>query len=137
MIAKSRLKKIREYISEKGIFPTNIVLNVEKRFLNFQRVKQANDEVDRDSSGVLGWLDVRPAYKSAWVIDGQHRLFAYSGHPRAATSHLSVLAFEGLSPSMQASLFVDINAKQKSVKQSLLQELYSELTGTPRARRFA
>lgn len=127
MIAKSRLKKIREYISEKGIFPTNIVLNVEKRFLNFQRVKQANDEVDRDSSGILGWLDIRPAYKSAWVIDGQHRLFAYSGHPRAASSHLSVLAFEGLSPSMQASLFVDINAKQKSVKQSLLQELYAEL----------
>ena len=127
MIAKPRLNKIRDYISEQGIFPTNIVLNIEKKYLTFQRVKQDNDENDRDSSGILGWLDIRPAYKSAWVIDGQHRLFAYSGHPRAASSHLSVLAFEGLSPSMQASLFVDINAKQKSVKQSLLQELFSEL----------
>jgi hypothetical protein len=32
-----------------------------------------------------------------------------------------------LRASKQAELFIDINAKQKSVKQSLLQELYAEL----------
>lgn len=127
MIAKTRLNKIRNYISEEGIFPTNIVLNIEKRFMNFEKVKQENSAEEQSASGTLGWLQIRPAYKSAWIIDGQHRLFAYSGHPRAAKSHLSVLAFEGLSPSMQAGLFVDINAKQKSVKQSLLQELDAEL----------
>lgn len=127
MMSKSRLNKIREYITEQGIFPTNIVLNIEKRLLTFQRVKQETSEEDQDASGTLGWLEIKPAYKSAWVIDGQHRLFAYSGHPRSASSHLSVLAFEGLTPSLQAGLFVDINAKQKSVKQSLLQELYAEL----------
>ena len=127
MISKARLNKIREYISNQGIFPTNIVLNIEKKFLTFQRVKQETSEADQEASGTLGWLEIRPAYKSAWIIDGQHRLFAYSGHPRAAKSHLSVLAFEGLSASVQAGLFVDINAKQKSVKQSLLQELYAEL----------
>ncbi|HYR11636.1 MAG TPA: hypothetical protein VEQ60_27885, partial [Longimicrobium sp.] len=42
-------------------------------------------------------------------------------------SKLCVTAFEGLLPSKQAELFIDINAKQKSVKQSLLQELYAEL----------
>ncbi|MFZ2648747.1 MAG: DGQHR domain-containing protein [Burkholderiaceae bacterium] len=127
MMAKSRLAKIRDYIYDDGIFPTNIVLNIEKKFINFQRVKQENTEEEQNASGSLGWLEIRPAYKSAWVIDGQHRLFAYSGHPRAAKSHLSVLSFEGLSPSIQAGLFVDINAKQKSVKQSLLQELDAEL----------
>ena len=127
MIAKSRLNKIRDYISEQGIFPTNIVLNIEKKFITFEKVKQENSEEEQSASGTLGWLQIRPAYKSAWIIDGQHRLFAYSGHPRAAKSHLSVLAFEGLSPSVQAGLFVDINAKQKSVKQSLLQELDAEL----------
>ena len=127
MISKARLSKIREYISNQGIFPTNIVLNIEKKFLTFQKVKQETSEAEQEASGTLGWLEIRPAYKSAWVIDGQHRLFAYSGHPRAAKSHLSVLAFEGLSASVQAGLFVDINAKQKSVKQSLLQELYAEL----------
>ena len=40
---------------------------------------------------------------------------------------VSVMAFVGLEASEQARLFVDINARQKKVKQSLLQELYSEL----------
>lgn len=127
MIAKSRLKLIRHYISDKGIFPTNIVVNLEKKCIDFQRVKQENDRDESDASGTLGWLHLRPAFKSAWIIDGQHRLFAYSGHPRAKTGHLAVLAFEGIPPSTQAQLFVDINARQKSVKPSLLQELYSEL----------
>lgn len=127
MLSKSRLGKIRQYITDAGIFPTNIVVNLEKKRLHFERIQQDNTKEEQDESGVLGWLDIRPAYKSAWIIDGQHRLFAYSGHPRARTSHLSVLAFEGLPPSKQAQLFIDINAKQKSVKQSLLQELFAEL----------
>lgn len=127
MIAKSRLKKIRDYISDHGIFPTNIVVNIEKKCIDFQKIKQENSDVDRDSTGILGWLDLKPAFKSAWIIDGQHRLFAYSGHPYAKSGHVAVLAFEGIAPSAQAKLFIDINAKQKSVKPSLLQELFAEL----------
>jgi DNA sulfur modification protein DndB len=127
MLSKARLTKIKQYISEAGVFPTNIVVNIDKKRLTFERIKQETKKEEQEDSGVLGWLDIRPAYKSAWIIDGQHRLFAYSGHPRAHSSHLSVLAFEGLPPSKQAQLFIDINAKQKSVKQSLLQELFAEL----------
>lgn len=127
MLAKARLNKIRQYISDAGVFPTNIVVNLDKKRLTFQRIKQEHQKDEQEESGLLGWLDIRPTYKSAWIIDGQHRLFAYSGHPRAKTSHLSVLAFEGLPASKQAQLFIDINAKQKSVKQSLLQELFAEL----------
>jgi DNA sulfur modification protein DndB len=127
MITKSRVKLIRQYISDNGIFPTNIVVNLDKKCIDFQRVKQENEKDESDASGMLGWLHLRPAFKSAWIIDGQHRLFSYSGHPRAKAGHLTVLAFEGIPPSAQAQLFVDINAKQKSVKTSLLQELYSEL----------
>lgn len=123
MIAKSRLKAIRQYITDKGIFPTNIVVNLDKKCIDFQRLKQENEKEESEASGMLGWLHLRPAFKSAWIIDGQHRLFSYSGHPRAKTGHLAVLAFEGIPPSAQARLFVDINAKQKSVKTSLLQEL--------------
>jgi DNA sulfur modification protein DndB len=54
-------------------------------------------------------------------------LFAYASHPLASKSLVSVIAFVGLDPSEQARLFVDINAKQRKVKQSLLQELYAEL----------
>ena len=127
MISKTRLNKIKQYITNDGIFPTNIVLNLEKKGVRFERTHQECDENYGTENGISGWLEIRPAYKSAWIIDGQHRLFAYSGHPRAAKSQLSILAFEGLLPSKQAELFIDINAKQKSVKQSLLQELYAEL----------
>lgn len=124
MIQKSRLKKISRYVSEDGIFPTNIVLNLEKsKYVRFDMGKH-----ERDSQGAsIGWLTLSPAYKSAWVIDGQHRLFAYSGNKRAATSYLNVVAFQGLAGDMQAKLFVDINHEQKSVKRSLLDELWAEL----------
>jgi len=124
MLRKSRLNKIREYISNEGIFPTNVVINLDRNRLQFERSHQESENID---SGIAGWLDIKAAYKSAWVIDGQHRLFAYSGHPDSIRSKLAVVAFEGLAPSEQAKLFIDINAKQKSVKQSLLMELVAEL----------
>lgn len=125
MMAKSRLNKIREYINQDGIFPTNIVINLEKAAVNWDKAHQ--EQNNNLEAGILGWLRIKPAYKSSWIIDGQHRLYAYSGLERAAKARVAVLAFEGLAPSKQAQLFIDINAKQKHVKQSLLLELYAEL----------
>ena len=82
MLLKSRLNKIRQYISDDGTFPTSIVVNLDAKRLTFNRVKQDSSKEEQRDSGILGWLDIRPAYKSAWVIDGQHRLYSYSGHPR-------------------------------------------------------
>lgn len=124
LLKKSRLKSIREYIADGGFFPTNIVVNIaESRWLTFDRGKQETE----GKSSIFGWLHIRPAYRVAWIIDGQHRLFAYANHPLARKSLISVIAFVGLEPSEQARLFVDINAQQRKVKQSLLQELYAEL----------
>ncbi len=124
MIKKSRLKRIREYIERNGIFPTNIVVSLEgRRHVTFEPFVNTTGP----EGAKHGTLILRPSYKSAWIIDGQHRLFAYSGLERAKTTHLSVLAFEGLPASKQAQLFIDINHEQKSVKRSLLQELYAEL----------
>lgn len=124
MLKKSRLNSIRQYISEGGIFPTNIVVNIAaSKWLTFDRGKQESD----DKSSTFGWLNIRPAYRIAWIIDGQHRLFAYAGHPDASKGLISVMAFVDLPASEQARLFVDINAEQRKVKQSLLQELYAEL----------
>ena len=122
MIKKTRLKKIREYISSNGFFPTNIVINFEnKKAVRFDREKGSSEGVQ------YGTLHLKPAYGGAWVIDGQHRLFAYSGHSRAKTSYLNVLAFEGLQASEQAQFFIDINHEQKSVKRGLLHELFAEI----------
>ena len=124
MINKNRLRKIREYITDDGVFPTNIILNLEKTPQFDPSSKEENQD---KANGILGVITLRPAYKSAWVIDGQHRLYAYSGHPKAAKSLLSVTAFENLPPDKQAHFFTKINAEQKSVPQSLLRELYAEL----------
>ena len=77
LLIKSRLKKIREYITADGVFPTNIVVNFEPNRLEFSPMEQ---DPAATGGGIAGWLKIRPAYKSAWIIDGQHRLFAYSGH---------------------------------------------------------
>ena len=128
MMRRSRLRKIADYIRDKGMFPTNIVLSLEKdergRKARFEPAEQKGEGA---AEGTFGWLHLAPSYKSAWIIDGQHRLYAYSGLPEAKSSRLAVLAFAGLPADLQAQLFIDINAEQKSVRRSLLQELYAEL----------
>lgn len=124
MVSRGRLSKIRTYISEGGVFPTNIVLSFQDpERLRFERGKQDEDSID----STFGWLHISPTYKSAWIIDGQHRLFAYSGQLAASRDKLSVLAFSGLPANVQAELFIDINGEQRRVKKNLLQDLYAEL----------
>ena len=127
MVDKTRLKKIAKYISEYGIFPTNIVLNLQgPKAVQFELSELPQQEGSRDGP-TYGTLCLRPSYGGAWVIDGQHRLYAYSGHERAARSYLNVIAFVDLPVQKQAQLFIDINHEQKSVKRSLLQELFATL----------
>lgn len=123
MIKKSRLKNIRKYIDESGMFPTNIVISLDAGVAQFE--PRAGG--DSEEGAEYGTLKLKPTYRAAWIIDGQHRLFGYSGHPSAATSYLTVLAFDNLPASDQAQLFIDINHEQKSVKTGLLQELFAEL----------
>jgi DNA sulfur modification protein DndB len=127
LIKKSRLKDIRRFISSGGVFPTNIVLSLDhKRRIRFDKAETPRGH-EHVVDGEFGWLYLPCQYKSAWVIDGQHRLFAYAGHNLADKAEVTVLAFDDLSPSQQASMFVSINAEQKSVKRNLLVELWAEL----------
>jgi len=59
MIRKSRLNRIRDYISHNGIFPTNIVINFDGK-QRFERTEQAENQ----EGGVLGFLRLRP--ESGW-----------------------------------------------------------------------
>lgn len=124
MAEKQRLEEMKEYIDKPALFPTNIVINLKNKPI-FTEAKLPSGADDQ--CGDLGVLQLRSTYKSAWIIDGQHRLYSYSGHARATSALLSVLAFEELPASMQAEFFIDINSKQKPVKQSLLQELFDKV----------
>ncbi len=121
MLRKGRLRDIRRYIDEGGVFPTNVVVNFRsKRRFDLSAGKPEGDVA-------LGTLCLPNTYKSAWIIDGQHRLYGFAGSKWAKSTQLPVLAFEGLTPSEEARLFVDINNKQVKVQRSLLVELMSEL----------
>lgn len=121
MLKKSRIREIRQYIDDGGVFPTNVVINFRTR----RRFDLSGEKPEGDVA--LGSLCLPNTYKSAWIIDGQHRLYGFAGSKWARSTQLPVLAFEGLEPSEEARLFVDINNKQVKVQRGLLVELMSEL----------
>ena len=128
MLQPRRLKKIAEYINEGGKFPTNIVVNLKtgrKTSLRFDIIEKTDDEA-------LGKLSLPPNYASAWIIDGQHRLYGYAyartmNGFKKDSSLIPVLAYENLPADKEMNLFIDINSKQVKVSTGLLVELYSDL----------
>ena len=128
MLQSHRLKKIAEYINGGGKFPTNIVLNLKTR----KKTKLRFDAMEEYGEEDLGVLYLPPNYASAWIIDGQHRLYGYA-HARATggfnqdSTVLPVLAYENLPADKEMNLFIDINSKQTKVSTGLLVELYADL----------
>jgi DGQHR domain-containing protein len=127
LITRSRLREIGEFIKEGGYFPNNLLVNF-TRGLRFEKIAKSDK-----SEVVFGRLYLPSTYRSAWIIDGQHRLYGYS---RLDGKHLDesviVVAFEMLPKAEEANLFVTINHEQKSVPKHLLDDLEGELKwGSP------
>ena len=130
MLQPRRLQKIAEYINGGGKFPTNIVVNLKTG----KKTELRFDVMGNDGEETLGTLHLPLNYASAWIIDGQHRLYAYAytnargeeGFKQDSTV-LPVLAYENLPADKEMNLFIDINSKQVKVSTSLLVELYADL----------
>jgi len=124
MITSSRIKEIGAFIEKGGFFPTNILLN----FSDAPGWDLMPNKANSDPNVKFGWLTLPSKYRSAWVIDGQHRLYGYS---RLADDFLDqslfVLAFERMAIQKEADLFITINHKQKSVPKSLLVSLLADI----------
>ena len=78
----------------------------------------------------LGILSLPGQYGSAWIIDGQHRLYGYAyGIRQRENDHsvVSVLAYENLPIRQEVELFVDINTQQVKVTSNLVNEIVSSL----------
>lgn len=122
LVSKSRIRDIGDYISSGGFFPNNIIVNF-TRSLRFDRI--SHDDV---SDVTLGTLYLPDRYQSAWIIDGQHRLYGFSPIDDKYLNHnIIVVGFENLSKADEADLFVTINHEQKSVPKHLLDDLEGEL----------
>jgi len=124
MAEKKRLRRISAFITGGGYFVNNIILSFREKptFHMDKKEKQVG-------GAVAGMLEFPPHYASAWIIDGQHRLYGYADNKRRKTDVIPVIAFESLSTPEQAKLFVQINKEQKAVKANLLWDLYPDIYG--------
>lgn len=122
LISRSRLRDIGEFIKKGGYFPNNIIINF-TRSVRFDRISE-----DEQSGVAYGQLYLPDRYRSAWVIDGQHRLYGFSPIDDIfLDQNIIVVAFETMSTTEEANLFVTINHEQKSVPKHLLDDLEGEL----------
>ena len=124
MVDKKRLAGISQFIKDGGYFPTNVLINFVEpcSFEPLARQEGTPDELR------FGHLTLPSRYKSAWIIDGQHRLFGFTNlSPTELAMPLFVVAFERLDTAKEADLFITINHKQKSVPKDLLVALQADL----------
>ena len=77
MISKKRINDIGVFIQNGGYFPTNILVN----FVDQCQFDLLPNKDNADKNIKFGWLYLPSKYKSAWVIDGQHRLYGFSNIP--------------------------------------------------------
>lgn len=122
LIKKNRLVSISEFINRGRYFPNSILINFETRKeLRFDLSKLQ----DEKQISKLGLLHLPQEYKSAYIIDGQHRLYAYANSKYKNDNTIPVVAFVNLEKSEQVKLFMEINENQKAVSKNLRTTLES------------
>lgn len=128
IIKKARLNNVRKFINdEKGYFPNSIIISIDtKKTLRFDR----SDKQVEGAVADLGILYLPQRYKSAYIIDGQHRLYGYSDSEYTMKNSIPVVAFENLDQSEQVKLFMEINENQKSVSKNLRNTLNADMLWT-------
>ena len=125
IIKKSRLNSVRKFINEeKGYFPNSIIISIDaKKPMQFDRSEKQVPGAVAD----LGVLHLPKKYKSAYIIDGQHRLYGYSDSPYSSSNTIPVVAFENLDQTEQVKLFMQINENQKAVSKNLRNTLNADM----------
>lgn len=124
MISSSRIKAIGRFVEDGGYFPTNLLVN-------FSKAPQFNlisnkDNTDPDIK--FGWITLPQTYRSASIIDGQHRLYGFSNlSGKFLDQKLFVLAFANMDMMKEVRLFIEINHEQKRVPMNLLLSLLPDI----------
>lgn len=129
IIKKNRLKSIHNFIEqEKGYFANSIIISLDSKGkkLNFD---EATTKTNTSISSI-GMLHLPKQYRSAYIIDGQHRLYGYADSQYKDTNSIPVVAFVDLDREEQIKLFMQINENQKAVSKNLRNTLNSDLLWT-------
>jgi len=124
MVSPKRINELGSFITNGGFFPTNILVN----FVSGCKFDLLTNKDNASPDLKFGWLHLPSRYKSAWVIDGQHRLYGYSHlDEKFLQQNLFVLAFDRLDTTTEADLFITINNKQRNVPRTILVSLKADL----------
>ena len=123
LINPAKLNKIATYIRKGKSFANNIIVAIPEDIANSTSFKKESELQSVD----FGELTIPKTYRSLWIIDGQHRLYGYSGvkGPLSPKDVLQVAAIENVNIEEQRELFIKINKEQSPVQTDLLWDLYS------------
>ncbi|MFE4714776.1 DGQHR domain-containing protein [Paenibacillus sp. NPDC056722] len=122
IIKKSRLKDIQNFVDKGGFFPNSLVISIDTKKPRFDL---ATPQIDTSISRI-GILHLPQLYRSAYIIDGQHRLYGYANSKYANANSIPVVAFINLDQDKQVELFMEINENQKSVSRNLQNTLNAD-----------
>lgn len=125
LIKKSRLKAVKNFVDDGGFFPNSIIINIDTGGKNL-RFESSSSQVE-NSISKIGILHLPKKYRSAYIIDGQHRLYGYIGSVYGGSNTIPVVAFVNLDRKQQVELFMQINENQKPVPKNLRNTLNSDL----------
>lgn len=125
LIKKKRLQEVQKFINGGGYFPNSLIVSIDTGGKGLQ-FDISSTKVDGALSR-LGVLHLPKKYRSAYIIDGQHRLYGYSDSQYAMTNSIPVVAFVDLDRQEQIKLFMDINENQKAVPKTLRVTLNSDM----------
>ncbi len=124
LLVPNRLKGIRSFINGGGSFPNSVILNFSKNGKNLQFEADARG---KDTDSRCGTLKIPNTYAIAYIIDGQHRIYGYTGTDYLDNNTIPVVAFEGLGSIEQLEMFMNINQNQKAVSPTLRITLEEDL----------
>jgi DNA sulfur modification protein DndB len=125
LIKRGRLKAVQEFVEDGGFFPNSIVIDIDTNNKKLQ-FDPATPQVDNAISRI-GILHLPKHYRSAFIIDGQHRLYGYANSEYQSKNSVPVVAFVNLKRQDQVRLFMQINENQKAVPKNLRNTLNSDL----------
>lgn len=127
LIKKARLKEIHSFIdNDKGYFPNSVIVNIVTEKNKKLVFEPSNNQVENAISRV-GVLYLPKKYRSAFIIDGQHRLYGYANSQYKSTNTIPVVALVNIDRSEQVKLFMQINENQKAVSKDLRNTLDADL----------
>jgi DGQHR domain-containing protein len=126
-LSKPRLKSLREYVNlEYATFPTSVLLAINEKSVEVEAIEECEGLYTLNISDFAGDDEVGPIpmAKSAFVIDGQHRLAGLQSRaPGKGPFEVNVSIFVGADIADQAEIFSRVNLAQTKVNKSLTYDL--------------